>query len=665
MKYVLTGGGTGGHVYPALAVAEAVKAQDPEAEFVYVGARGGAEARLAAKEGYRPTLVRARGLPSPPLSLGLLSFLLSLAVGTARAVWVLLTTRPTAVFGTGGYAAAPVMLACWALRRLHLMRARLYAHESNARPGRLNLLVGKLADMMFISHAGTERFLPTGRSRLVGYPVRAAVSRGSREEARAALRLPADAEVVFVLGGSQGARSINKATVEALPALLERPRLHLLHAVGPERPGMYVPMRDVEEALAAIELSAEARARYLPIDYVWDIGTAYCASDVVVCRAGAGTLAETSAAGRPTVVVPKAGLPGDHQVRNAIELEEHGGGVVVYERHWPGRSAEVDGRELAAAVVALLGDPHHLRLMAESAKAAYRPGAAAAMATAMITGTLPSPAQVDRAVSWLDRVSGLGPLSLPDEVRKRLTRGAEPRDVFSPREFSYLRYKVLEFLASSRWEVRNAGVKMAGLLHLSETVEILCDFLTATVRRPWWGKKLFGPYREVGFVRRNSASSLDQLGVWGPHVRAALLTGLGDSYFEVRSGSARAIGSVLPVVGEDMGVERSLRHLLSDHCFEVVREACLALGKVGTEAESFEGVAGLLDHANWKVREGALRALAWMVERHAAHPQDARRQLDRLVVTSTDFRVLFPLKQSLHRLERVIAEHSSTDEAKP
>jgi UDP-N-acetylglucosamine--N-acetylmuramyl-(pentapeptide) pyrophosphoryl-undecaprenol N-acetylglucosamine transferase len=665
VKYILTGGGTGGHVYPALAVAEAVKAQDPEAEFLYVGAKGGAEARLVAKGGYRLTLVHARGLPSRLLSLGLLGFLLSLAAGTATAAWIVLTNRPRAVFGTGGYAAAPVMLACWVVRRLHLTHARLYAHESNARPGRLNLLVGKLADMMFISHAGTERFLSTGRSRLVGYPVRAAVSRGAREAARAVLGLPVDAEVVFVLGGSQGAKSINKATVEALPALLERPRLHVLHAVGPEHPGVYVPMKDVEEALAAIEVSEEARSRYKAIDYVWDMGTAYSGSDVVVCRAGAGTLAETSAAGRPTVVVPKAGLPGDHQVRNAIELEEHGGGVVVYEKHWPGRPAEVDGGELASAVLALLGEPHRMDLMAERTKAAYRPGAAAAMATAMVTGRLPSAAQVDRAVSWLDSVAGLGPLSLPDEVRNQLSRGAEPRDVFRPREFSYLGYKVLELLASSRWEVRNAGVKMAGLLRLSETVELLCDFLTATVRRSWWGKKLFGPYREVGFVRRNSASSLDQIGVWDPHVRGALLAGLGDSYFEVQSSSARAIGSVLPVGEGDTEVERSLRHLLSGHCFDVVREACLALGKVGTEAASVERVAVLFDHPNWKVREAALRALGWMVERHAAHPQDARRWLERLVVTSTDFRVIFPLKQSLRRLERVIAEHSPADEAKP
>ncbi len=661
MRYLLTGGGTGGHVYPALAVAEALKESDPEAEFLYVGARGGAEDRLVEREGYRLVLLRARGFPRRLASVRMLVFLVLLTAGVLRAMWILLTYRPKAVFGTGGYASAPVMLGCWILRRLRLVKTLLYAHESNARPGRLNLLVGRLADMMFTSHPGSHNYLPEGRTRLVGYPVRRGALGPDKDSGRRELGLGKDAEVLFVLGGSQGARVINDAAVEALPALLARPRLHVLHAVGPDRPGTYEPMRDVHQTLRSADLSEEQLVRYRPVDYAWHVGSFYAASDLVVCRGGAGTLAETAAAGRPVIVIPKSGLPGDHQVRNALEVEAAGAGIVLYERHRAGARQEVDGGELAAAVIALLEDRERLRAMGETARSGYRPNAAQVMADVLADGKALPETGERRAPTWVEKVAGLSPSGLADAAKRRLAGGHRPDETFSPRELSYLRYKAFEYLASSRWQTRNGGVKLAGSLGITETVALLSDFVTARSRRSWWARLAFGSYREVGFIRRNSAAALSEIAVWSPDVRNALLSGLRDGYFEVRSASARALGSLLRERVPDDEAEALLRELLSDRCFEVIREGALALGRIGGEPASVAHVTALLEHSNWKVRDGALRALGWMIEREVVEAGRVDEELQLLLVTSTDFRAIFPLKQSLHRLQHIIAERSCDD----
>ncbi len=658
MKYLLTGGGTGGHVYPALAVAEALKKRDPDAQFLYVGARGGAEARLVEREGYRLTLLGARGFPQRLISWRVLGFLICLTIAVLRSVGILLAYRPKAVFGTGGYASAPVMLACWLLRRLRLIKTCLYAHESNARPGRLNLLAARLTDIMFTSHPGSQHYLPEGKTRLVGYPVRTGALGPDRGSARAELEIPEDAEVLFVMGGSQGARTVNDAAVEALPSLLVRPRLHILHALGPDRPGVYEPMKDLRRALERTALSEQELSRYRPVEYAWNVGSFYAASDLVVCRGGAGTLAETAAAGRPVVVIPKSGLPGDHQVRNALEVETGGAGVVLYETHRAGAREEVDGKELAAVTLALLDEPDALRGMGQRARAGYRPEAAQVMADAMADGSVLPDTGDRRAPTWVEQVTGLNPLGLAGAVRQRLAGGGTSEDVFSPRELSYLRYKALEYLTSTRWQIRNAGVKMAGSLRLAETVGMLCRFLTATADKPWWKRVMHGPYEEVGFIRRNSATALSQTQVWRTDVRDALLSGLRDSYFEVRSASARALSGLVGQDEPDSEAEAFLRDLLADRCFEVAREAALALGRIGHDPATVAHMTALLEHPNWKVRDGALRALGRMIERGMVKPDEVDRQLQRLLVTSTDFRAIFPLKQSLHRLQHIIGERS-------
>ena len=365
-RILLTGGGTAGHVNPALAIGRALAGDGDR--LMYVGVRGRAEAAVVPREEIPIRFVRASGYPGMRPSLALARFLGNLAVGGLQATLILLSFRPDVIVGTGGFASAPVMFAAAALRRLRIGHARVYVHEQNAAPGKLNQLVGRLADRVFVTFPETLASFP--RNGLVtGYPLRRRIAAVDREEARAALdvAVPPGRRVVFVFGGSQGARTINRAIVDALGDLLpHRDRLFVVHGTGLFKSRTYDAAEDTRRRLEARYSEEERRAIasfYASRPFFYHIEQVYALADLVVGRAGAGTLYELASVGLPAIIVPKANLPGDHQVMNARAMERVGGAVVLYEETTLDGDAiveQVDGRQLAAAILELAGDDARL-----------------------------------------------------------------------------------------------------------------------------------------------------------------------------------------------------------------------------------------------------------------------------------------------------------------
>jgi UDP-N-acetylglucosamine--N-acetylmuramyl-(pentapeptide) pyrophosphoryl-undecaprenol N-acetylglucosamine transferase len=206
------------------------------------------------------------------------------------------------------------VLAAIFLRRLHLSKCRIFIHEQNFAPGRWNRLVGRWVDRVWVSLEGSENFFPGCRVELTGYPIRRQIAPLDKAAARARLGLPAGARVVFVFGGSQGARTINRALVEALPALLADPAVEVFHGTGVSNSKLYAAVEDTAARVAALGLSEETLRRYHPKDFFHEIQYCYAAADLVVCRAGAGTLNEICRCRRPALVIPKSNLAGEHQV---------------------------------------------------------------------------------------------------------------------------------------------------------------------------------------------------------------------------------------------------------------------------------------------------------------------------------------------------------------
>ena len=354
---IVTGGGTAGHVLPALAIADALVAQGhPRASIHYVGSERGIETRLVPPTGYPMTLLPGRGIQRR-LTLANIGAVAGLLVAGFRAVWLVGRLRPAVVVAVGGYASVAVALAA-ALRRIPIVVA-----EQNQVPGAANRLVARFAKASATSFPGTE--LP--RAVVTGNPIRAEITAldpaRDPEAAKHAFGFGEGRHLLLVVGGSLGAQRLNEAVLAALPIWCDRADLAVHHVVGE---------RDWTTVSAAVPADLGALA-YRAVRYEDDMPAALAAADVALCRAGSSTCFELAAAGLPAILVPSPHVTADQQTGNARHLAEAGAAVLV-------RDVDLDGPRLAREVAELIGDPSQRHRMAAAAHAWARPQAASAIA---------------------------------------------------------------------------------------------------------------------------------------------------------------------------------------------------------------------------------------------------------------------------------------------
>ncbi|MFQ5926751.1 MAG: undecaprenyldiphospho-muramoylpentapeptide beta-N-acetylglucosaminyltransferase [Terriglobia bacterium] len=347
MRVIFAGGGTGGHVFPALAVADELRARSPQPEIAFIGVERGLEGRVVPAAGYRLHTIAATGFHGVGWN------------AKARSVWLLGRSTVAcerllrefdadAVFSVGGYVSAPVMLAAAFSQRPSVM------FESNAEPGLANRALAPLATRVAVTYEATLRFFDRNAVR-TGSPVR-----------RAFLRVPpkqhAPPFTLLIFGGSQGALGINAAVVESLDILRAVPHeLRFIHQSG-ER-----DFDAVRTAYARRGIRADVRP------FIENMADCFAQADLIVCRAGASTLAELAAAGKAAILVPFPQAAGQHQLRNA-ELLARAGAVRLLEQR------ELSGARLAATLLELLEQPERIATMEERVRAFAVPAAAARLA---------------------------------------------------------------------------------------------------------------------------------------------------------------------------------------------------------------------------------------------------------------------------------------------
>lgn len=346
---LIMAGGTGGHVFPALAVARMLRAQG--VEVVWLGTRQGLEARVVPAAGFPVAWVRVRGLRGKALAQRLQApFMLALAL--LQSCWVLLKLRPAAVLGMGGFVTGPGGLMAWLLRR------PLVIHEQNSVAGMTNRWLAPLARQVLAAFPGA---LPGARH--TGNPVRADIAALPAPETRLAGH--AGAPRLLVLGGSLGAQALNESLPAALARLPETLRPEVWHQTGPRH------LEAGRAAYAAAGVTARVEA------FVDDMAAAYGWADLVVCRAGALTVAELAAAGIGAILVPYPHAVDDHQTGNARYLAEQGAALLLPQM-------ELDAARLAVLLGELLGDRERLLDMARRARALAQPDAARQVAQACL-----------------------------------------------------------------------------------------------------------------------------------------------------------------------------------------------------------------------------------------------------------------------------------------
>lgn len=361
MRAILAGGGTGGHVIPALAIANELK-KTYNAECLFIGTARGIENRLVPAAGFPLQLVRVGALKNVSLTTRLKT-----AFDLPRAVWdasrMLNEFAPDVVIGVGGYASGPAMLAAI------IKHIPTLAFEPNVVPGFANRMVAKFVSGAAVHFEETARYFR--HAKVTGVPVRQAFFEIAPKRG--------GTPTLLVFGGSQGAHAINEAIFRCLPVLLRQaPAIHIVHQTGD---------RDYNDALATYQKMTESAAGFTfeVSKFIEDMPAAFARADLVVCRSGASTVAEIAAAGKPAVFVPFPRAADDHQRVNAEALAKHGAAVVVEE-------SKLEGVWLAETIAALLQDPQRLETMSQAAKHLSHPNAASDIAAiaARVGGIGPS-----------------------------------------------------------------------------------------------------------------------------------------------------------------------------------------------------------------------------------------------------------------------------------
>ncbi len=344
MKLLLAGGGTGGHLFPAVALAQRLLEAEPDARVRFVGTARGIESRVLPELGLPLSTIEIAGFVGRGLAakLALLPMLLKSLRQSAR---ILSEFRPDVVVGVGGYASGPVLLAAL------LKGVPTVIHEQNVWPGLTNRLLARWVKRICLSYGDSDRFFPRGRTVLTGNPLRSGMENCPP--------VSSGKPTLLVFGGSRGARAINEAVVAALPLLEEfRGDLAILHQTGSE---------DLEQTRDAYRRAGWEAAAVVP--FITDMSAAYSRAHLVVCRAGATTMAELTACGRPAIMIPFPHAAGDHQSANARSLARRGAALMLPQ-------GELTAETLAQLVTGLLKDRPRLLSMAAAAKSLGNPGAA-------------------------------------------------------------------------------------------------------------------------------------------------------------------------------------------------------------------------------------------------------------------------------------------------
>ena len=345
MKMLLAGGGTGGHLFPAIALAEQLKFEEPQSEILFVGTESGLEARMLPELGWSLETIDMSGWAGKGVT-GKFKVLLQLVKSMGQARTILKHFKPNVVVGVGGYSSVPVLLmAKW-------MKVPYLVHEQNAWPGLANRLLGRWAKRVCLSFDEADRAFHSSATVLTGNPVRSAMENCPS--------IDDDKSCLLIFGGSQGARAINQAMVAALPHLEEwRDRLEIMHQTGEA---------DFEETVKGYDEQNWHNVEILP--FIKDMSSAYAKSTLIVCRAGATTLAELTACGRPAVLVPYPYAAADHQSGNAQAMAAKGAALMMEE-------ADLTPERLAKLISGLLHDRASIKSMAAAAKGLAKRGAAA------------------------------------------------------------------------------------------------------------------------------------------------------------------------------------------------------------------------------------------------------------------------------------------------
>ncbi|HHY13428.1 MAG TPA: undecaprenyldiphospho-muramoylpentapeptide beta-N-acetylglucosaminyltransferase [Thermoanaerobacterales bacterium] len=349
MKIVFAGGGTGGHIYPAVAIAKHIKEKNPNADILFIGTERGLEAELVPKSGYRLETIVIRGLARDKILQQLIPTFKELIMGTFESYQILKKFSPDMVIGTGGYVCGPVVLSAI------LLDIPNFIHEQNAIPGLTNRILSKLTGKVAVSFEETVEYF-TNKKKIVitGNPIRSEILNASKQDAIKILNINPNKKLVLAFGGSRGAGVINKSMVEVIKWNIEEMTDNqILLITGKDQYGIVI------DELLRLGIDIQKHGNIIIKSYMYNMHHALAAADLIVSRAGALTVSEITAVGKPSILIPLKIAANDHQNFNALALKNHGAAEIIQED-------DLDGKVLNEMINTLIEDDIRLNEMSEN-----------------------------------------------------------------------------------------------------------------------------------------------------------------------------------------------------------------------------------------------------------------------------------------------------------
>ncbi|MCK9362598.1 MAG: undecaprenyldiphospho-muramoylpentapeptide beta-N-acetylglucosaminyltransferase [Syntrophales bacterium] len=329
----IAGGGTGGHLFPGIAIAEELLKRNPANRVLFIGTNRGLEKKILGGLGFALETINVEGLKGRG-PLRVFTSLLKIPGSLLDSLRIIRIFKPDIVVGVGGYASGPAVLAA------RIMGIKTVIAEQNAVPGLTNRILGRFVERIFVTFAKSQTLFPAGKTVVTGNPIRAAFLSGGK-----AVRKEGQPFTVLIFGGSQGAGAINQMVMDSLGSLAHlREKICFIHQTG-ER-----DRQAVEQAYQKKGFTAEVHP------FIIEMAAAYNRADLLVCRAGATSIAEITAVGKAAVLIPLPSAAGDHQTKNAALLADAGAAEMLPEK-------DIDGNRLASAIERLYMDPDALRKM--------------------------------------------------------------------------------------------------------------------------------------------------------------------------------------------------------------------------------------------------------------------------------------------------------------
>ncbi len=367
MKILFTGGGTAGHIFPIVAVIRAIRENYPHEafDFFYIGPKDNFAKEIFSKEGIETRTILA-GKLRRYFSFKNIIDIFKLPIGILQAFYYVFVLSPDIIFSKGGYGSLPVIFTGW------ILQVPIFLHESDVSPGLANKIAGKFALEIFISFSIKQtEYFPPKKMLSVGSPVRKEILCGSKQKAKRIFNLMGDKPLILVLGGSQGAQRINDKLLVILPELLGN--FEVIHQTGKAN------LEQVKKE-SGVTITQDLQKYYHPVGFLTQeqFSSALMASDIIISRAGAGTIFEIAAAAKPSILVPLAGSAQNHQVKNAYAFAQNGATIVI---------EEVNFRPhfVLERIKYLFSQPEVLKEMGKRAREFSRPDAARIIAEYLVT----------------------------------------------------------------------------------------------------------------------------------------------------------------------------------------------------------------------------------------------------------------------------------------